>query len=80
VDIRRPKKGGGYEACGRNDTTKGKKPVCVPSNKAKNLDKKEIKTEKDKKLAKKGSQIQARNPTPLNTQNRLVVNLMFKFK
>ena len=45
VDVRRPKKGGGYEPCGRNDTTKGKKPVCVPSNKAKSLDKKEIKAD-----------------------------------
>lgn len=41
VDLRRPKKGGGYEACGRGDTSKGKKPVCTPANKAKNLDKKE---------------------------------------
>lgn len=41
VDLRRPKKGGGYEACGRGDTSKGKKPVCTPANKAKNLEKKE---------------------------------------
>ncbi len=58
VDIRRPKKGGGYEACGRNDTTKGKKPVCVPSNKAKNLDKKEIKNRKRQKARKE------REPNP----------------
>ena len=37
VDVSRPKKGGGYEACGRGDTSKGKKPVCTPANKAKNL-------------------------------------------
>jgi hypothetical protein len=41
VDLRRPKKGGGYEACGRSKATKGKKPVCTPANKAKNLSKKE---------------------------------------
>lgn len=41
VDLRRPKKDGGYEACGRSKTTKGKKPVCTPANKAKNLSKKE---------------------------------------
>jgi hypothetical protein len=58
VDIRRPKKGGGYEPCGRNDTTKGKKPVCVPSNKAKSLDKKEIKNRKRQKARKE------REPNP----------------
>ena len=58
VDIRRPKKDGGYEPCGRNDTTKGKKPVCVPSNKAKSLDKKEIKNRKRQKARKE------REPNP----------------
>jgi hypothetical protein len=58
VDVRRPKKGGGYEPCGRNDTTKGKKPVCVPSNKAKSLDKKEIKNRKRQKARKE------REPNP----------------
>jgi hypothetical protein len=52
VDLRRPKKGGGYEACGRGDTSKGKKPVCTPANKAKNLDKKE-RTQRLKEKAKK---------------------------
>ena len=38
VDVSRPKKKGkGYEPCGRGDTSKGKKPVCTPANKAKNL-------------------------------------------
>jgi len=58
VDVRRPKKDGGYEPCGRNDTTKGKKPVCVPSNKAKSLDKKEIKNRKRQKARKE------REPNP----------------
>ncbi len=49
VDIRRPKKDGGYEECGRSDTSKGKKPVCVPKNKAKTLDKKEIENRKRQK-------------------------------
>jgi hypothetical protein len=43
VDVSRPKKDGGYEACGRGDTSKGKKPVCTPANKAKNLSDKERK-------------------------------------
>jgi hypothetical protein len=52
VDLRRPKKGGGYEACGRGDTSKGKKPVCTPANKAKNIDKKE-RTQRLKEKSKK---------------------------
>ena len=41
VRINDPKKDGKYQPCGRTDTSKGKKPVCVPANKAKNLTKKE---------------------------------------
>jgi hypothetical protein len=45
VDVSRPKKKGkGYEPCGRGNTSKGKKPVCTPANKAKNLTEKERKT------------------------------------
>ena len=43
VDVSRPKKDGGFEACGRGDTATGKKPVCTPANKAKNLTDKERK-------------------------------------
>ena len=52
IDLRRPKKGGGYEACGRSDTSKGKKPVCTPANKAKNINKKQ-RTQRLKEKAKK---------------------------
>jgi len=52
VDVRRPKKDGGYEPCGRNDTSKGSKPVCVPTNKANSLDKKELKNRKRQKAKK----------------------------
>jgi hypothetical protein len=53
VDVRRKKKKGkGYEPCGRGDTSKGKKPVCTPANKAKNLDKKE-RTQRLKEKARK---------------------------
>ena len=34
VDISRPKKGGGFEPCGRKDSKKGKYPKCVPAAKA----------------------------------------------
>lgn len=49
VDVRRPKEDGGYEDCGRSDTSKGTKPVCVPKNKAKSLDKNEIENRKRQK-------------------------------
>ena len=34
VDISRPKKGGGYQKCGRPKAGKGKYPKCVPAAKA----------------------------------------------
>jgi len=49
LDLRRPKEDGGYEDCGRSDTSKGTKPVCVPKNKAKSLDKNEIENRKRQK-------------------------------
>jgi len=53
VDVRRKKKDGkGYEPCGRGDISKGKKPVCTPANKAKNLTVKE-RTQRLKEKAKK---------------------------
>ncbi len=43
VRVDAPKKDGKYQPCGRADTSKGKKPVCTPANKAKNLSDKERK-------------------------------------
>jgi hypothetical protein len=34
VDISRPKKGGGFEPCGRSDASSGKYPKCVPASRA----------------------------------------------
>jgi hypothetical protein len=34
VDISRPKKGGGYQKCGRSKAKSGKYPKCVPKAKA----------------------------------------------
>jgi hypothetical protein len=48
-NLREPKKDGGYEDCGRSDTSKGKKPVCVPESKAKSLTDKEIENRKRQK-------------------------------
>jgi hypothetical protein len=41
VDISRPKKGGGYEKCGRSKAKSGKYPKCVPASKAARMTKKQ---------------------------------------
>jgi len=59
VDVSRPKKDGkGYEPCGRGDTSKGKKPVCTPANKAKNL------TDKERKNRIKQKRQKEKEPNP----------------
>ena len=52
VRVDAPKKDGKYQPCGRGDTSKGKKPVCVPVNKAKNLSDKERKNRVRQKRTK----------------------------
>lgn len=42
VDISRPKKGGGFEPCGRGDANKGKYPKCVPASRAASMTAEEI--------------------------------------
>lgn len=42
VDISRPKKGGGFEPCGREDADSGKYPKCVPASRAARMSPEEI--------------------------------------
>jgi NitT/TauT family transport system substrate-binding protein len=42
VDISRPKKGGGFQPCGRKTSKKGKYPKCVPATKAAGMTKADI--------------------------------------
>lgn len=58
VDVSRPKKKGKYQPCGRADTSKGKKPVCVPVNKAKNL------TDKERKNRVRQKRKKEKEPNP----------------
>lgn len=44
VDISRPKKGGGFEPCGRPDADKGKYPKCVPASRAAQMTAEEIRS------------------------------------
>ena len=58
VDVSRPKKDGKWQPCGRGDTSKGKKPVCTPVNKAKNL------TEKERKNRVRQKRTKEKEPNP----------------
>ncbi len=62
IDVSRPKKKGKYQPCGRGDTSKGKKPVCVPVNKAKNLSDKERKNRVRQKRTKEKESNQDKKP------------------
>ena len=55
VDISAPKKGGGFEKCGRKSTKDSKRgyPKCVPAATAAKMSKKEIKSAVRRKRAKK---------------------------
>jgi hypothetical protein len=58
VRVDAPKKKGKFQPCGRGDTSKGKKPVCVPVNKAKNL------TEKERKNRVRQKRQKEKEPNP----------------
>ena len=53
VDISRPKKGGGFEKCGRNKSGSKKYPKCVPAAKAARMTKTQIESAVRRKRAKK---------------------------
>lgn len=44
VDLSRPKKGGGYKACGRSKAKSSSYPKCVPAAKAARMTKKQIRS------------------------------------
>jgi len=51
VDISRPKKGGGFEKCGRTKSGKKKYPKCVPAAKAARMTPSQIKSAVRRKRA-----------------------------
>jgi len=53
VNIGSPKKGGGYNKCGRRSAKKGKYPKCVPASKAARMTKSQIKSAVRRKRSKK---------------------------
>ena len=56
VDISRPKKGGGFEPCGRDDADKGKYPKCVPASRASNMSEEEIRSAVSRKRRAESTQ------------------------
>ena len=53
VDISRPRKGGGYQPCGRKSARKSKRgyPKCVPASKAARMSKSQIRSAVRRKRA-----------------------------
>lgn len=73
-NLRKPKKDGGYEDCGRSDTSKGSKPVCVPADKIKSLDKKEIENRKRQKTMEEKNLILIKSQIQPIILNKLAEN------
>lgn len=51
VDLGRPKKGGGFEDCGRSDASKGAYPKCVPATRASSMSPAEVRSALRRKRA-----------------------------
>lgn len=68
VDISRPKKGGGFEPCGRADTETGKYPKCVPASKASKMTAEEIESAvRRKRTAESTEKRQDKKPINVST-------------
>lgn len=69
VDISRPKKGGGYEPCGRKDASKGDYPKCVPASKASSMSREQIRSAVSRKRrAESTSARQGKSPINVSTE------------
>ena len=73
VDISRPKKGGGYEPCGRKDASKGDYPKCVPASKASSMSAKQISSAINRKR-------KAESSTPREGKKPVMVSTIKKSK
>jgi len=65
VDISRPKKGGGFEPCGRGDADSGKYPKCVKKSRAMNMTAEQIASAVSRKLRAENSQTRV-DKKPIN--------------
>lgn len=70
VDISRPKKGGGFEPCGRADASSGKYPKCVPASKASKMTAEQIASAVNRK--RKAESSRSRNDKkPINVSTEV---------
>jgi len=68
VDLSRPKKGGGFEPCGRKDASEGKYPKCVPASRAAKMTPEEIKSAiQRKRRAESTEQREGKKPIYVST-------------
>lgn len=65
VDISRPKKGGGFESCGRRDANSGKYPKCVKKSRAMRMTAEQIASAVSRKRRAENSQIR-QDKKPIN--------------
>lgn len=69
VNLGAPKKGGGYEECGRSDASKGAYPKCVPAAKAQAMTKAEIRSAlQRKRSAEKSTKRIGKKPIMVATE------------
>lgn len=71
VDISRPKKGGGYEACGRSEAKKGAYPKCVPAEKASSMTSSQKRSAVSRKRAAIKKAKSLKSPTRVATFSKL---------
>ena len=68
VDLSRPKKGGGFETCGREHASDGKYPKCVPAKRAASMTAEEIRSAiQRKRRAESSQQREGKKPIMVST-------------
>ena len=68
VDLSRPKKGGGFEPCGRDDAKSGKYPKCVPEARASRMTPEQIESAiRRKRMAESREKREGKKPIMVET-------------
>jgi len=76
VDISRPKAGGGFEPCGRNDAKTGKYPKCVPAARAARMSPEQIASAVRRKRTAESTQTRdGKKPINVPTEKAASVNV-----
>lgn len=71
VDLSRPKKGGGFEPCGRDKAGNEKYPKCVPLSKAKKMSAEEIASAVSRKRRAESTQVREdKKPINVSTEKK----------